>query len=261
MNNTDTMPRLVLFTKPHEFYAPFIQECVNKFSEILVITSDRQISTLHGVNCTFHSFKSDTIRYQKLIEAIKDFNGDLLISFCYNRIIHDDILGAVPLCINFHGSLLPNYAGAHALNWQIINGMNQSGVTIHQLTSEVDGGKILLQHKFKILATDDANDVLRKLISCSCGALHELMKYFKDGELSFKEQIKVGGEFACRKRTALDGELTADMSSLEIYNMCRALVEPWPGAFYTEPSTDEKIVIREKINMKKAELIVKILKG
>jgi|18_taG_2_1085343.scaffolds.fasta_scaffold10843_4 methionyl-tRNA formyltransferase len=58
-----------------------------------------------------------------------------------------------------------------------------------------------------------------------------------------------------------DGELTSDMSASQVYNMCRALVHPWPGVFYVNPETNQKIIIDTKIDMKKAKDIVKILRS
>jgi len=252
--------RLVLFTKDHDIYSPFIKECSDKFDHVLIVTSDRSTSEIQGIRCIFHNFKNSE-KYSLLVQQVNDFNADLLISFCYNRIIHQDILDIIPLCVNFHGSLLPNYAGAHALNWQIINGETKSGMTIHQLSKEVDGGKIIMQHEFEILKNDDVNDVLHKLISSSCILLKDFMDKFKDNNLSFITQERTGNEFICRKRTPEDGLLTSKMSPHQVYNMCRGLAYPWPGAFYVNPQTEEKVSIATKIELKKADSIVKILRG
>jgi len=252
--------RLLLFTKNHDEYSPFINVCIDKFDDVLIVSSDRNTSHIQGISCLFHQFKKSK-NYNSLIEKIIDFKPDLLISFCYNRIIHDDILAISPINVNFHGSLLPNYAGAHALNWQIINGEKQSGVTIHELSSIVDGGRIALQEKFSIHIDDDANDVLKKLISTSVSVFNKFFKSLEEGSLVFKDQELLGNEFNCTLRKPEDGELTSDMSASQVYNMCRALAHPWPGVFYVNPETSQKIIIDTKIDMKKAKDIVKILRS
>ena len=252
--------KLLLFTKNHNEYSPFISACINKFDDILIVSSDRNVSHIQGISCLFHQFKKGK-NYNSLIKKIADFNPDLLISFCYNRIIHDDILDISSINVNFHGSLLPNYAGAHALNWQIINGEKQSGVTIHELSNIVDGGRIVLQEKFSICVDDDANDVLRKLVNTSVTVFNKFFKKLKEGSLVFKDQELLGNEFNCRIRKPKDGKLTDNMSDIQVYNMCRALVNPWPGVFYVNPENNQKVIIDTKIDMKKAKDIVKILRS
>jgi len=238
--------RLVLFTKNHNLYLPFIRECINKFDKILIVVSDRNVSEIQGIRCIFHSFKKDK-EYPQFIKHVKNFHADILVSFYYNRIIKDEILSIANLAVNFHGSLLPNYAGAHAINWQIINGEKISGVTIHELTSTVDGGRIISQDSFKIKFQDTSENVLKSGIDCSVGLLAQFISDYKLGLIKLQQQKRVGNEFICRKRKPEDGEITKDMDQLSAYNMIRALAHPWPGAFYFNDN-DKKIVINKIIS-------------
>ena len=246
--------RLVLFTKDHDFYLPFIGECINKFDQVLIVTSDRNEPEIQGISCIFHGFKNDK-EYPQLVKQINDFNADILISFYYDRIIQGEILHIPNLAVNFHGSLLPNYAGAHALNWQIINGEKQSGVTIHELTNTVDGGRIISQESFQIEFEDTANDVLRKGIHCSTKMLTRLIEDYKSGMIRMYQQISSGSEFSCTKRKAEDGEITKDMNHISAYNMIRALVSPWPGAFYYNDDGN-RVVLGEYLTLEEVKEIL-----
>tara|TARA_Y100001937_G_scaffold122864_1_gene184763 strand:+ start:113 stop:586 length:474 start_codon:yes stop_codon:yes gene_type:complete len=130
--------------------------------------------------------------------------------------------------------LLPDYAGSHTLNWQIINGENVSGVTIHELTSEIDGGKIFLQKHFEIGFNEDTNDVLKKGVKTSCEMWDLFVKKYRDNDLQAAEQDKKKSVFKCFKRSYKDGEITKSMTPDEIYNLSRALPPPWPRPYYTE---------------------------
>ncbi len=144
-----TAVKLLLFTKKLDVYNPFVEKCHHFFEDVFLI------------NPSIHPFRKDK-NYQKFFQQLSKFNPDLVISFYYNRMIQSEIVKLSKIAsLNFHGSLLPNYAGSHALNWQIINGEKESGVTLHQLTNKIDGGKIVFQKSFTIKEDDNANTVLK----------------------------------------------------------------------------------------------------
>lgn len=226
---------ILIFTKDLEEYSPFIGKVLQFAGDVRIIYTDD------------HPKKKD-ISWPSFLQSCKNFSPDLIISFYYNKIIQDEILAIANLAVNFHGSLLPNYAGAHALNWQIINGEKQSGVTIHELTSTVDGGRIISQDSFRIEFNDTANDVLKKGIFCATKMLEGFFEDYKCGMIRMYQQVPDGTEFSCTKRKVEDGEITKDMDHVSAYNMIRALVDPWPGAFYYDEE-GRKIVIKEYLTL------------
>ena len=248
--------KAVIFTKKNSIYSPFIDTCKSLFSQILIVQSEPGEKFMYNIDAIFHE-KKDSKNYSSFANTIQEFNPDLLISFCYNRIIQKEIINICKTAVNFHSSLLPNYSGAHALNWQIINGESISGVTVHKLTEKLDGGDIHYQRSFPLLDTDDANDVLVKVVSNSIILLNKLVEDFSNSTIPFYEQTLTGTEFICRPRNEKDGIITKNLSSLDIYNLSRALVPPWPGVYYFKKG--KKIKINNVINIEKAELIIKTL--
>lgn len=235
--------KLLLFTKRNKNYDPFIKRCEKLFSSVEIIFPDCHLRKKHK-------------DYEDFVKNIKSYNPDLILSFYYNRIIQKEIINTSKIAsLNFHGSLLPNYSGSHALNWQIINGEVKSGVTLHELTSKIDGGRIVLQKEFSIDLEDEAIDVLRKGIDSSCHILSELFEKINKKELIFKNQKLNGSEFSCLKRTPEDGQIKPDMSPLQVYNLVRALTKPWPGAFYYKKN-NEKVIIDYKISLEEAKVIL-----
>ena len=86
--------------------------------------------------------------------------------------------------INVHGSLLPQYRGAAPINWAIINGDLETGVTTFKLQHEIDTGDILLQQKVAIMPKDDAGSVHDKLMYAGAGLLLKTVKGLADGVLA-----------------------------------------------------------------------------
>lgn len=236
--------KLLLFTKRNKDYEKFISLAKNIFSNVKIVYPES------------HPRKREK-EYSQFLNKCKDFEPDLVLSFYYNKIIQNDIISLPKiLSANFHGSILPDYAGSHTINWQIIRGETKSGVTLHELTNKVDAGRIVLQKEFIIELEDEAVDVLRKGIDASCHMLLELFEKINKKELIFKKQKLNGSEFECLKRTPEDGQIKPGMSALQVYNLVRALTKPWPGAFYYKKN-NEKVVIDYKISLEEAKIILK----
>lgn len=236
--------KLLLFTKRNKNYDPFIERCKQLFSNVKIIFPDFHLKRRHK-------------DYKDFVKTIKDYNPDLILSFYYNRIIQKEIINASNIAsLNFHGSLLPNYAGSHTINWQIINGEIKSGVTLHELTSKVDAGRIALKKEFLIDLEDEAIDILRKGVDSSCHMLLEVFEKISKKELIFENQKFDGSEFTCLKRVPEDGQIKPGMTHLQVYNLVRALTKPWPGAFYYKKN-NEKVIVNYKISMEEAKAIIK----
>lgn len=235
--------KLLLFTKTNSEYYDFILRARALFDDVKVVFPSQHPKRSAG-------------DYEEFYQECREYAPDVIISFYYNRIIQSEILG-IPKVVsaNFHGSVLPNYAGSHALNWQIINGESESGVTLHELSREIDGGKIILQKTFPILESDDANVVLKKGIQCSCEILNMFYDQLSSEEVVLVEQEISGTEFRCRKRRPCDGEIKKTMTPKEVCNLVRALVPPWPCAFYVDKN-DKKIVIEDMIDVQTAAQIL-----
>lgn len=238
--------KVLLFTKDIDFYASFIARAEEIFEDVKIVYPET------------HPRKKDE-NYEEFIKDCSEFEPDLIISFFYSRVIQRDLYEMPELAINFHPSLLPNYAGSHALNWQLWNGEKEGGVTVHELEAGIDEGQILYQIRFPI---DEENIVslLKKSIKKSERLLLELKKDIKTETLQKSPQKKTGTEFMCVKRTPADGEVTKEFSPLQIQNASRALAHPWPGIFYYTTS-GKQITINREITDLEARSIWRALNG
>lgn len=173
------------------------------------------------------------------------FNPDVVISCSYGLRIPNLILN-LPKCgaFNIHGGLLPEWRGANILNWVLIEGAHETGVTLHRMTENFDEGPIVIRHAIPISFTDTAPTLRDKLHHLSVQILSDLIIAIEQGvKLPSMPQENSKAKYY-KRRSPEDGLIDWSKSNLEIYNLIRALVEPWPGAF-TITSSGEKVVFKE----------------
>lgn len=143
-----------------------------------------------------------------------------------------------------HASLLPKYAGGAPLNWAIINGEKETGVTLFRMDDGVDDGDIIAQKSFSIMYEDTIKEVYDK---ATISSKEILLDVFKDIEnIKFIPQNKSKIEIY-PQRNHSDGEIDLSKTSEDIYNFIRAQSSPYPGAFIK--TIDGKKLIIEKVRV------------
>jgi len=173
--------------------------------------------------------KKDLYNY---ISHIKNLNIDLIVVCGYKYIIPKEIFD-IPIfrTINIHPSYLPAYRGQHVVNWAIINGEKETGVTIHYIDEEIDTGDIIVQKKISILFEDDVNTLHDKIYPEACELLIRVLHCIASGkQIIGKKQDDTKASYF-RPRVPEDGKIDWNKDGLEIYNLIRGLVNPWPGAY------------------------------
>jgi len=176
------------------------------------------------------------------IRLIKDMRPDVIFSFYYRNLICSEIL-SIPHggAYNLHGSLLPQYRGRVPINWALVNGETITGVTLHHMVEKADAGDIVGQRAFAIDIDDTALMLYKKLCNESGTLLNELLPLIKAGKAPrIKQDLSYGTYYG--KRTPADGLIDWRKSAKEIYNLVRAVTDPYPGAFCFLP-TGEKVIV------------------
>jgi len=176
-------------------------------------------------------FAPDNVNNPVWIEKIRTLSPDIIFSFYYRNILNNEILNIPQYgCLNLHGSLLPKYRGRVPLNWVLINGEKETGVTLHYMTEKADAGDIVGQKKFAIEYTDTAKDLHLKARDAAKELLAELLPQI---EAKTAPRIPQNGSQAeyYGGRKPEDGEIDWNKSAEEIYNLVRAVTIPYPGAF------------------------------
>ena len=171
-------------------------------------------------------FKSRRLHVKKCVEFIKNCQPDMLVVYGWQRIIKSEVLSLADKCIGFHASLLPKYRGSAPVNWAIINGETETGVTMFELSEGVDAGPIYGQKAFPIEFEDTCLTVYQKSAKAACELVLEMLR----GNMETTSNVSSEYPIMPRRRPE-DGLVDWKKTALENYNWIRALTKPYPGAF------------------------------
>lgn len=170
------------------------------------------------------------------------------IIFSYSRILWDELLDLFPLgVVNVHFGTLPQYRGANTLQWTLINGEPSIATTLHVVDSGVDTGPVVTEQPVDILEEDTALTVREKLLAASRTMLEAWLPRLMAGPVEATPQ----GEALARawpRRTPEDGRIDWTWPDERIRNLTRALVAPWPGAWF-EDQAGKRIVIDRPLSL------------
>jgi methionyl-tRNA formyltransferase len=198
-------------------------------------------------NCWFGSVKAWSIDHDipvycpahvnqpEWIARIDAIRPEMIFSFYYRHMLADAILNLPNRgAYNLHGSLLPVYRGRCPVNWVLVNGETETGVTLHYMVRKADAGDIVGQRVVPIERTDTALILYEKLCGAAGELLDELLPLMKEGKAPRNSQdISSGSYFGGRRPE--DGRIDWRWPAEKIYNLIRAVTEPYPGAFCTLP--------------------------
>jgi UDP-4-amino-4-deoxy-L-arabinose formyltransferase/UDP-glucuronic acid dehydrogenase (UDP-4-keto-hexauronic acid decarboxylating) len=176
-------------------------------------------------------FAPTDINHSLWVEKIKELNPDILFSFYYRNLIQRQIL-EIPKagCLNLHGSLLPEYRGRVPINWALVNGEQETGVTLHYMTPRADDGDIVVQKKIAISDDDTALTLHRKVAQAAGKLLDEVFPLIQNGTAPRIPQDHGKATYFGGRQPA-DGEIEWIKTAQEIRNLIRAVTKPFPGAF------------------------------
>ena len=163
---------------------------------------------------------------------LREVDPDLIVTVAYGRLLSQKLLSFPPLgCINLHASYLPAYRGSAPIHRAVIEGASYSGVSIIDLTKELDAGDIIIQEKEPIGICDTAGALHDRLAERGAKLLVRAIDLLAVGTAVKKPQDAHLASYAPPLEPA-DECLDWNKSALEIYNQVRGL-NPWPGAYST----------------------------
>lgn len=193
----------------------------------------------------------EKLRDPAFIESLQALQADLQIVVAF-RMLPEIVWNMPPMgSVNLHGSLLPQYRGAAPINWAVINGETETGVTTFKLKHAIDTGDILLQKSFPVGPDESAGDVHDKMKTIGADLLVETVKGLAAGTLQEKPQAMT--EVAALKHAPKifteTCQINWNQSIDSIHNLIRGL-SPFPAAFTYFEGKSLKILrsSREKAN-------------
>jgi methionyl-tRNA formyltransferase len=177
----------------------------------------------------------ESVRDENFVQELGRLRPDLIVVTAYGQILPKAILDLPPHgCLNLHTSLLPRYRGAAPIQWALLNGDAETGVTLMKMDAGMDTGGILVQEKTAIRPADTAQTVHDRLGRMGAELLVKTIPEYVAGHVQPRPQPAAEASYAPKIRKQ-DGQIDWKQSAEAIWNRVRAMV-PWPGAFTFLPA-------------------------
>ena len=231
----------IIFMGTPDFAVPCLEALINSDNEVVGVFTQPDKPKGRGYEMTPPPVKVSAVEnnipvFQPLsmkdgtaLEIINSLDADLIIVVAFGKILPKDILESVEYgCINIHASLLPKLRGAAPIQWSIINGESETGVTSMQMDVGLDTGDMLIKKTIKITDEMNAGELHDALSIMGAEVLLDTIKSLKEGTLNPIKQDDNVSNYA----PMLSKELCPidfSKSSTEVHNQVRGLY-PWPVA-------------------------------
>jgi len=175
-------------------------------------------------------YQPDRLKPPEVADTLRGWQADLGVVAAYGRIIPEHLLTIPRLgMINVHASLLPKYRGAAPIQWAILNGDPETGVTIMKMNAGMDTGDIVSQQTIPIAAADNSETLYERLARSGADLLVKTIPDYTAGKIQPRPQPDTGVSHAPKIKKE-DGRLDWNQPARVLWNRTRAMT-PWPGAF------------------------------
>ncbi len=201
-------------------------------------TAPAALAGRHGIPIHLEpDFNADEV-YERLRAQAPDF----LLSFYFREMIQGRFLEIPRLgAYNLHGSLLPKYRGRAPLNWVLVKGEMETGITLHAMTPKPDDGHILAQTRLPIAWDETALSLTWRAADAARELVRAVVPSLVDGSASPVDQKTLGASTYFGGRKPADSRLDFTMTVAEAFNQIRAVADPWPNAFLETPQGPLKV--------------------
>lgn len=232
----------LIFCGTPQFAVPTLEKLVaEKFSIQLVMTNPdeprgrghkvqpspvKAAALKHGLPL----FQPAKVKTDETLEYLSQFHPDAIVIVAYGHIVPQWMIDFPPLgCINLHASLLPKYRGAAPINWAIIRGEKETGVTTMKIDAGMDTGDMLLERREPIRDDDTTETLGARLSVTGADLMTETLRKLERREITPRPQNHDLATIAPRLKKE-DGVIDWSLTAEEIERRVRGLA-PWPGAF------------------------------
>jgi len=175
-------------------------------------------------------FQPVRLRNEESVAQLRTYNADMFVVAAFGQILSKEVLDMPKYgCINIHASLLPAYRGAAPIQWAILDGLKETGVTIMQMDPGIDTGDILMQEKLTIESTDTGESLFDKLSVLGAKAIVKAIPLIEAGKLTPVKQDESLSNYAKMLNKEM-GRINWNESADKIERYVRGL-NSWPSAF------------------------------
>ena len=205
--------------------------------QILTAPPVKQLAVKHGIPV----YQPRTLRDGSSDDIIRELAPDVVVVVAYGCIIPPQLLHTAPYgCINLHVSLLPKYRGSAPIQWAVLNGDAETGVTIQQMAEGIDTGDILLVEPIDIDPEETSGELFDRVSAVGAKTLVTALEKIEAGALTPQKQDDTQASKA--------PPLTKDMAQFDftqdaahIHNWVRGM-NPWPAAWFAQDGKRIKVL-------------------
>ncbi len=231
----------IIFMGTPDFAVPCLEKLIEAKHDVAAVFTQpdkpvgrKQILTSPDVKICAQKYNIPVYQPEKIkgsdsLNIIKEIAPEIIIVVAYGKILPKEILEVAPFgCINVHASLLPLYRGAAPIQWAILNGDKETGVSIMQMDEGLDTGDVLYVEKTKIGENETSAELFDRLSSIGADALIKTLDMIKDGKAVATKQSDIECEYASMIDKSMC-PINWHNSAEKIHNQVRGL-QTWPVA-------------------------------
>lgn len=202
-------------------------------------------------------FQPVKIKEKEAVARLREYPADIFVIAAFGQILSEEILQMPPFgCVNIHASLLPAYRGAAPIQWAVINGEKEAGVTIMQMEKGLDTGDMLLKKVVAIDPKETGESLHDKLMKAGAELIVEALPLMEAGELTPEKQDDSKSSYAPRLNKEM-GRIDWTKEAEELERLVRGL-NSWPSAYTSYRGKTLKIweadVIKEQSGTRPGEI-------
>jgi len=216
-----------LIESEHEVCAVVTQPDKQKGrGKVLQATPVKEIAAEAGIPV----YQPRRVKEPEFLQMLDEIRADVIVVVAFGQIIPKEMLNMKPYgCINVHASLLPKYRGAAPIQWAVIQGEKESGVTTMQMDEGLDTGDMLLQAVIPLEKKETGGSLYDKLKQEGAELLMQTLEGLQNGSIMARKQGETTTEYAKMLKKEM-GLIDWNKDAIEIERLIRGL-NPWPSAF------------------------------
>ena len=233
-------PLRIVFMGTPDFSAKVLERLAEEHEVLAAVTGpDKPVGRGHALRPSPLKVAAERLgipvmQFEKVsregLDAVRSLSPDLGVTAAFGQILSESFLSLFPEgVINVHASLLPKYRGASPIQWAVLDGEEETGVTVMRTVKEVDAGDILLQRRIKIGEKETAGELFDRLASLGGDALVEAVGLIESGKAVYTPQ-DASKATHCGMIRKEDGRMDFARTASELDRFVRGMT-PWPSAW------------------------------
>lgn len=232
----------VIFMGTPEFAVGTLEHLIEAKHEVIAVVTQPDKPKGRGKTMQFTPVKEKALEYnlpvyqpvkvrdEEFLEVVRELNPDVIVVVAFGQILPKALLDMPKYgCVNVHGSLLPKYRGAAPIEWAIIDGEKETGITTMLMDVGLDTGDMLLKATTEITSEDTGGSLRERMAEIGAKLLIETLVGLEEGTITPEKQDDSQSNYA-KMLTKTLGNMDFTKSACELERLIRGL-NPWPSAY------------------------------